>query len=216
MFRMSHRPPAGGLFCPLARGRETTSSAARWLFTTLGVWVAAFALLVVCSGKAQADTLFLDTESAANNDPLVGQFLGPHDGTILLTGSVGGTDLLDTFSFMAAAGNQVTVASLTNFSLDNLLFFVPALDGEEDVLFPSGSTFSFTAPTNGLVGFIVFGDESLVNYQLRITGLTPSAAGPIPEPATILLLGTGLAGIAARVRKRKSRVLASSEAQGIP
>lgn len=189
-----------------------TTTTLRRLFTTQGVLFGAFALIVVCSASAQADTLFIDTESAANNDELVGQFLGPHDGTILLTGSVGSDDFLDTFSFIAAAGDQITVFSLTNFSLNNAFFFVPTSDGEEDVLMPSGATFSFTTQVSGGVGFVVFGDLSIANYQFRLTGLTPSAAGPIPEPTTILLLGTGLAGIAARIRKRKSRVRADSKA----
>ena len=38
--------------------------------------------------------------------------------------------------------------------------------------------------------------------QVRIGGASP-AQQPIPEPATMLLLGTGLAGIAAKVRRRR-------------
>jgi len=47
-----------------------------------------------------------------------------------------------------------------------------------------------------LVGFIGNG--------LVIRGLT-AAPSAIPEPATMILLGTGLACIAAKVRRRKSR-----------
>jgi hypothetical protein len=38
--------------------------------------------------------------------------------------------------------------------------------------------------------------------QIRIGGAQPTTA-PVPEPVTMLLFGTGLAGVAARVRRRR-------------
>ena len=39
--------------------------------------------------------------------------------------------------------------------------------------------------------------------QVRIGGAQPTTTNPVPEPVTMLLFGTGLAGIAAKVRRRR-------------
>ncbi len=44
--------------------------------------------------------------------------------------------------------------------------------------------------------------ESLQEFSVTVQGVGPN---PIPEPATMILLGTGLAGIVARARRRRSK-----------
>jgi hypothetical protein len=71
------------------------------------------------------------------------------------------------------------------------------------MLYPSGSQTTLTG--QGIATAMFARDRNYsqlwylrtLNYEFQAT--------PTPEPATLLLLGTGIAGVAARVRRRKKR-----------
>ncbi len=77
------------------------------------------------------------------------------------------------------------------------------------------ATLSFSGTTNGLISlplasFLVGSVYTgVVNKTGNNTNFIPSNVGPttsfsIPEPATLLLLGSGLAALGVKIRKRKS------------
>lgn len=130
-------------------------------------------------------------------------------------GNIAGQTFTLQITFSAPQGftgsNQVTlVYTITTFNMIGGVFFEPN---------PFFAQFSFNDsncepdPTGGIPGqqttcgtgsFLIFFPDRDVNpgQTVPITANIASAQQQIPEPTTILLLGTGLAGVAMKTRKR--------------
>lgn len=62
-------------------------------------------------------------------------------------------------------------------------------------------TFTFD-PSFTNLAYVEFGPQNHAFFQIDNVVLNQSSQTPIPEPMTLVLLGTGLAGVACKVRKR--------------
>jgi PEP-CTERM motif-containing protein len=193
---------------------------------TLVLSIAAIAVFTLSQGVARADEV---TISGSTSGTVIGvtplQFTGNpfFTGTTALgVGSLSGINNLGSF-FLNAADLQPLTGSFTL----HITFTVPSnIDGSQSTTFPAtvvGSvspninqggvnihfttppqTFTFNNGTNSGSFSLTVADLFVqTGRSADITAGITGAQTTIPEPATLLLMGTGLTGAAAKLRKRK-------------
>ena len=199
------------------------------LLKTLSLGIALLAVLTLSQGVARADevTVTGSTTGVVSGVPQLtftgnANFTGT---TALGIGSFSGPNSLGSFFLSTDPGGPVLVAG--TFTL-NVTFSVPTgIAGGNSTTYTAVITGSVspninqggvTIDFNNTPQTFVFNDginvgtftvtvADLFVQSGQSANLTAGLLGsqqPIPEPATMLLLGTGLAGVAARIRKRRN------------
>jgi hypothetical protein len=196
------------------------------LLKSLSIAIALVGVLILAQGQARADevTIAGSTSGIVTGVPQL-IFTGNNaftNTTFLGIGSLSGANNLGTFALSTAPGQLVA----GSFTL-NITFTSPAgINGGQGTTYTAAITgsvspnvnqggvninfdntpvvFTFSNPAGTGSFTLAVADLFIETGQTgSITAGTTGSSQPVPEPATLLLLGTGLTGVAAKLRKRR-------------
>lgn len=168
---------------------------------------------------ARADAFTFTGTSTPGNPVQLFVFTVASNSSVVISGTANFDLALSLFS---AVGDTLNIA----IDDDGVgpLFIATLQDGFGDLFLTPGTYFLSVTPlpllpgANLSEGFFFasdqFGNELTFadfgfaggNFTLLISGVGVVQAEPVPEPMTMLLLGTGLAGITAGLRRRRARI----------
>jgi hypothetical protein len=203
------------------------------LLKTLSLGIALIALLTLSQGVVRADEVTVSgtTTGTVSGIPQLTFAGNAFTGTTALgIGSLSGVNRLGTFSLATGP-----IQAVTGGFVLNVTFTAPAGivggqgatytatiegsispnvgQGGVDITFNNPSqTFLFNnGTTSGSFTLTVANLFVQSGQSANLTAGIRGSQNPIPEPATMLLLGTGLAGVAAKVRKRRKAKLDATD-----
>jgi len=189
--------------------------------------LALIGMLVLAQGQARADevTIAGSTTGAITGVPQL-TFTGNNfftNTTFLGIGALSGANNLGTFALSTAPGQlvagtftlNITFTSPTGINGGQGTTYVATITGSVSPIVNNGGVninfnnnpvvFTFSnANTTGSFSLTLADVFVETGQAVNLTAGTTGEQAPIPEPATLLLLGTGITGVAAKLRKRRN------------